>query len=160
MVNNIVKVMDGLAFIFLEPSSLDDGGISGLFSSGGPRANSQSLPKPMSIESVMPSNHLILWHPFLLQPSIFPSIRVFSNESSLQALPSFIFTTALSGKQVLVFYRQGDRRTEMLSNLPKVTEDLDSLTPESVLFLLCYIILWLWLAPSSIFWVAVSLSVI
>ena len=35
----------------------------------------------MSIKSVMPSNHLILWHPLLLPPSIFPSIRVFSNES-------------------------------------------------------------------------------
>ena len=45
--------------------------------------NSQSLPKPMSIESVMPSNHLILCHPLLLLPSIFPSIRVFSNESAL-----------------------------------------------------------------------------
>ena len=45
--------------------------------------NSQSLLKPMSIESVMPSNHLILCHPFLLLPSIFPSIRVFSNESIL-----------------------------------------------------------------------------
>ena len=46
--------------------------------------NSQSPPKPMSIESVMPSNHLILCHPFLLLPSIFPSIRVFSNESALR----------------------------------------------------------------------------
>ena len=45
--------------------------------------NSQSLPKPMSIESVMPSNHLILCHPLLLLPSIFPSIRVFSNVSAL-----------------------------------------------------------------------------
>ena len=45
--------------------------------------SSQSLPKLMSIESVMPSNHLILCHPLLLLPSIFPSIRVFSNESSL-----------------------------------------------------------------------------
>ena len=44
---------------------------------------SQSLPKYMSIESVMPSNHLILCHPLLLPPSIFPSIRVFSNESAL-----------------------------------------------------------------------------
>ena len=42
--------------------------------------NSQSLLKLMSIESVMPSNHLILCHPFILLPSIFPSIRVFSNE--------------------------------------------------------------------------------
>ena len=45
--------------------------------------NSQSPPKPMSIEMVMPSNHLILCHPLLLLPSIFPSIRVFSNESAL-----------------------------------------------------------------------------
>ena len=45
--------------------------------------NSQSLPKPMSIELVMPSNHLILCRPLLLLPSIFPSIRVFSNESAL-----------------------------------------------------------------------------
>jgi len=43
--------------------------------------NSWSLLKLMSIELVMPSNHLILCHPFLLLPSIFPSIRVFSNES-------------------------------------------------------------------------------
>ena len=46
--------------------------------------NSQSLPKLMSIESVMPSNHLILYHPLPLLPSIFPSIRVFSNESALR----------------------------------------------------------------------------
>ena len=45
--------------------------------------NSRSLLKPMSIESVMPSNHLILCHPFLLLPSIVPSIRVFSDESAL-----------------------------------------------------------------------------
>ena len=45
--------------------------------------SSQSLPKPMSMESVMPSNHLILCRPLLLLPSIFPSIRVFSNESAL-----------------------------------------------------------------------------
>ena len=45
--------------------------------------NSQSLLKLMSIESVMPSNHLVLCHPLLLLPSIFPSIRVFSNESAL-----------------------------------------------------------------------------
>ena len=44
--------------------------------------NSQSLLKLMSIESVMPSNHLILCHPLLFLPSIFPSIRVFSNEDS------------------------------------------------------------------------------
>ena len=45
--------------------------------------NSWSPPKTMAIESVMPSNHLILCHPLLLLTSIFPSIRVFSNESAL-----------------------------------------------------------------------------
>ena len=46
--------------------------------------NSQSPPKPMSIESMIPSNHLILCCPLLLLPSIFPSIRAFSNESALR----------------------------------------------------------------------------
>ena len=46
--------------------------------------NSRSLPKLMSIELVMPSNHLILCCPLLPLPSIFPSIRVFSNESALR----------------------------------------------------------------------------
>ena len=46
--------------------------------------NSWSLPKLMSIKSVMPSNHLILCRPLLLPLSIFPSIRVFSNESALR----------------------------------------------------------------------------
>ena len=45
--------------------------------------NSRSLLKLMCIESVMPSNHVILCHPLLLLPSVFPTIRVFSNESAL-----------------------------------------------------------------------------
>ena len=45
---------------------------------------SRSLPKPMLFESMMPSNHLILCRPLLLLPSIFPNIRVFSNESALR----------------------------------------------------------------------------
>ena len=45
--------------------------------------NARNPPKPMSIESTMPSNHLILCHPLLLLPPIPPSIRVFSNESAL-----------------------------------------------------------------------------
>ena len=48
--------------------------------------NSQSLLKLMSIESVMPSNHLILYHHLLLLSSVFPSIRVFSNESALRIM--------------------------------------------------------------------------
>ena len=62
--------------------------------------NSQSLLKLMSIESVMPSNHLILCHPLQLLPSIFPSIRVFSNESALHIrwpkYWSFSFSISLS----------------------------------------------------------------
>ena len=61
---------------------------------------SQSLPKFMSSESVMPSNHLILCHPLLLLPSIFPSIRVFSNELAdrirLSNYWSFSFTISPS----------------------------------------------------------------
>ena len=48
-----------------------------------PSPISQSLPKFMSIESVMLSNYLILCHPLLLLPSIFPSIKIFSNESAV-----------------------------------------------------------------------------
>ena len=46
--------------------------------------NTWSPPKPMSIKLMMPSNHLILCHPLLLLPSIFPSIRIFSSESTLR----------------------------------------------------------------------------
>ena len=56
--------------------------------------NSQSLLKLKSIESVMPSNHLILCHPLLLLPSIFPSIRVFSNESVLPIMCQSIGASA------------------------------------------------------------------
>ena len=64
--------------------------------------NSQSLLKLMSIESVMPSNHLIFYHPLLLLPSILPSIRVFSNESILcirwPKYWSFSFSISLSNE--------------------------------------------------------------
>ena len=63
---------------------------------------SQSLVKLMSIESVMPSNHLILCHPLILLPSIFPRIRFFSNELALHnRLPkywSFSFSINASNK--------------------------------------------------------------
>ena len=57
--------------------------------------SSWSLPKLMSIESVMPSNHLILCCPLLLLPSVFPSIRVFSNESALRSRWPSIGVSAL-----------------------------------------------------------------
>ena len=64
--------------------------------------NSRSLLKLMSIKLVMPSNHLILCHPLLPLPSIFPSIRVFSNESALcirwPKYWSFSFNISLSNE--------------------------------------------------------------
>ena len=64
--------------------------------------NTPSPPKPMSIESLMPSNHLILCHPLLLLPSIFPSIRVFRNESAFcirwPKYWSFSFNISLSNE--------------------------------------------------------------
>ena len=72
--------------------------------------NSQSLCKLMSIESVMPYNHLILCHPLLLPSSIFPSIRVFSNESVLHIrwpkYWSFSFSLSPSKEHPgLIFFR-------------------------------------------------------
>ena len=72
--------------------------------------NSRSPPKPMSIGSVMPSNHLILCRPLLLPPSIFPSIRVFSNESVLHIRGtkcwSFSFNISPSNEHPgLMFFR-------------------------------------------------------
>ena len=73
-------------------------------------AISQSLLKLMSIESVMPSNHLILCHPFLLLPSIFSSIRVFPKESAFHIRRpkywSFSFSIISSnGYSGLISYR-------------------------------------------------------
>ena len=74
--------------------------------------NSRSLLKLMSIESVIPSNHLILCHPLLLLPSIFPSIRVFSKKSVLHIrwpkFWSFSFSISPSnGYSGLIFFRTG-----------------------------------------------------
>ena len=75
--------------------------------------NSQSLPKLMSIESVMPSNHLILCHPLILLPSIFPSIRVFSKESVLHIrwpkYCSFSFSISPSNEYSELVYFRMDR---------------------------------------------------
>ena len=68
--------------------------------------NCRSLPKPMSTESVMPSNHLILCCLLLLQPSIFPSISVFLNESVLHIRWSFSFNISpSSGHPGLISFR-------------------------------------------------------
>ena len=71
--------------------------------------NSQNPPKPMSIESVMPSNHLILCHSLLLLPSIFPSMRVFSNESAFHIrwpkYWSFSFNISLTNEHPGLIFR-------------------------------------------------------
>ena len=87
---------------------------------------SLSVFKLMSIESVMPSNHLILCHPLLLPPSIFPSIRVFSNESVLHIrwpkYWSFSFSISLSNEySELIFFRM------VCLDLLAVQETLESL---------------------------------
>ena len=63
--------------------------------------NSRSLPKLMSIELVMPSRHLILCHPLLLLPSIFPSIRVFSN-----VLSKLVIAFLSRSKRLLISWLQ------------------------------------------------------
>ena len=80
--------------------------------------NSRILLKPMSTESVMPSNHLILCHPLILLPSIIPSIRVFSNESVLRIrwpkYWSFSFSISPSNEYSgLISFRQRSRRTQI-----------------------------------------------
>ena len=80
--------LDGFIFSFLPVQSLSHVWLfatpwTAAYQSSLSITNSRSPPKLMSIESVMPSNHLILCPPLLLLPSIFPSIRVFSNESAL-----------------------------------------------------------------------------
>ena len=76
-------------------------------------AHTRSPPKPTSTESVMPSNHLILCHPLLLLPPIFPSIRVFSNESALcirwPKYCSFSFNISPTNEQPgLISYRMDE----------------------------------------------------
>ena len=72
--------------------------------------NSKSPPKHMSIKSVMPSNHVILCHPLLFMPSIFPSIRVFSKDSFFcirwPKYWSFSFSISLSNEYSgLIYFR-------------------------------------------------------
>ena len=71
--------------------------------------NFRSLLKLMSIKSVMSSNHLILCHPLLLLPSIFPSIRVFSNESALRIrwpkFWSFSFSISPSNEYSMISFK-------------------------------------------------------
>ena len=84
--------------------------------------NTWSLLKLMSIESVMPSNHLILCRPLLLLPSVFPSIRVFSNESVLHIrwpkYWSFSFSISPSNEHPgVISFRMGSLQSKGLSRV-------------------------------------------
>ena len=87
--------------------------------------NFQSSAKPMSIESVMPSNHLILCRPLLLLPSIFPSIRVFSDESALHIrwpkYWNFIFNISPSNEKGV----ESLCKEIVAETLPNMGRDLD-----------------------------------
>ena len=83
--------------------------------------NSQSLPKLMSIESVMQNNHLVLCHPLFLLPSIFPSIKVFSNESALHIrwpkYWSFSFKISPSNEHPGLIFRMDSLQPKGLSRV-------------------------------------------
>ena len=89
--------------------------------------NSRSPPKLMSIESLMPSSHLILCHPLLLLPSIFPSIRVFSNESALcirwPKYWSFSFNISPSNEHPGLISFRMDYLIEVFKCLPETKSD-------------------------------------
>ena len=86
--------------------------------------NSQSLPKLMSTESVMPSNHLILCRPFLLLPSIFPIIRVFSSESALHIRRPMSDGDKTEGSLKLDFKSEPQMRTVVAHNPRRATREL------------------------------------
>ena len=107
-------------------------------------SNSQSLLQLVSVESVMPFNQLILCHPFLLLPSIFPSIRVFSNESVLHIrwpkYGSFSFSISPSTEySVLISFRlylQGVSPCSLKdSQVPSATPQFKSINSSVLSFL-------------------------
>ena len=89
---------------------------------------SQNLLKLMPIEAVMPSNHIILCHPLLLLPSIFPSIRVFSNESVLRIrwpkYQSFSFSISPSNEYSGLISFKIDLIVQLVKNPPAIQEIL------------------------------------
>ena len=89
--------------------------------------NSQSLHKLMSIDSVMPSNHLTLCRPFLLPPSIFPSIRVFSKELTLCiSWPKYYFKQLINFREMTgwtfgnISFSKGKFKKKWVSVFPKI----------------------------------------
>ena len=92
--------------------------------------NSQSLLKLMFMESVMPSNHLLLCHPLLLLPLVFPSIRVFSNESGGQSIGASASASFFARWHVHSFLLKWTPRDfpggPVVKNLPCNAEDVSS----------------------------------
>ena len=97
--------------------------------------NTHGLLKPMSIESVMPSNHLILCRSLLLPPSIFPSIRVFTNESGLR-ISSVQFSCSVVSESLWPHESQ-HARAPCPSHLPELLKPtpIESVMPSSHLLL-------------------------
>ena len=102
-----------------------------------------SLLKFMSIESVMPSNHLMLCHPLLLLPSIFPSTRVFSNESKF-SLPKELQTTTKRLSLSLLW-----AAAKSLQSCPTLCNPIDGSPPGSIPGIL---------QARTLEWVAISFS--
>jgi len=95
-------------------------------------SNSQSLPKLMCTELVMPSNHLTLCRPLLLPPSIFPSIRVFTNESWLFGLLLFWFFIPLNELKIVsvlskLLYKESRAFHYLKNHLLKITQPVSVL---------------------------------
>jgi len=101
--------------------------------------NSQSLLKLMSIKSVMPSKHLILCYPLLLLPSVFPSIRVFSNNSNMKedVNTELCWTTV---KENLLFAAEGEWDRELLCDTKISTFILEGRNTKHVYLECAYII--------------------
>ena len=137
---------------------------------------SRSLLKLRSIESVIPSNHVILCRPLLLLPSIFPSIRVFSNASALHIrwskYWSFIFSISPSNEYsglIPPFYKWGNWGTEDLGILVKSHSQWEAEIYFEVVFF--FFSGWIWNATvcwiwsrnpgwvRTVFWIWLSLTV-
>ena len=124
--------------------------------------NSQSLLKLMSIEWVMPSNHLILCRPLLPLPSIFPSIRVFSNESPLHSrwpkYQSFSFSISPSSEHPgLISFRMDwldllAVQGTLKSLLQHHSSLVDSILKINIAISLAYRYKWEWTQGSGIIW--------
>ena len=99
--------------------------------------NSQSPPKPMSIVLVMPSNHLILSRPLLFLPSIFPSIKVFSNESAFRIRWVQLQHQSLQWSWIMALWSPKRRNTWMTKKKCSYSGPLNSMSLNCMGPLIC-----------------------